>query len=92
MTTSTVRTGAAIFVLGILAGWYFLGDTNGAPTYGATGAPKNCRALIAANIDGWRSKVYTADAVLNSLDVHCGRNGSHLGPVSTPRGSNDPPR
>ena len=39
-----------MFALGFLCSWLFMGDTNTGPMYGPTGAPKNCRALIASNL------------------------------------------
>ena len=43
--------------------------------YGTTGAPKNCRAIIKAGIDGYRAKQFTADDVLASIDRNCGEFG-----------------
>jgi hypothetical protein len=43
--------------------------------YGTTGLPKNCRAIIKAGIDGYRTKQYTADDVLASIDRNCGEFG-----------------
>lgn len=51
------------------------GNPNDAPRYGKTGLPKNCRALIQENIDGYRLHQYTADEVMNSLERNCGANG-----------------
>lgn len=51
------------------------GKTNQYPTYGSSGFPKNCRALIAANIDGYRTKIYSADEALGSIERNCGRFG-----------------
>ena len=47
-------------------------DKNTRLTYGNTGMPKNCRAIIAANIDGWRMGSYTAEEALGSIDRNCG--------------------
>ena len=44
--------------------------------YGTTGAPKNCRAIIKAGVDGYRTKQYTAEDVLASIDRNCGEFGS----------------
>lgn len=52
------------------------GDKNAKLEYGDSGYPSNCRALIKANIDGWRSGEYKADEALNSIDRNCGENGS----------------
>jgi hypothetical protein len=43
--------------------------------YGDTGLPKNCRAIIKANIDGWREGEYGAEEVLGSIDRNCGQFG-----------------
>lgn len=40
-----------------------------------TGLPKNCRAIVQANVDSYRAKEYTADEVMNSLERNCGANG-----------------
>jgi hypothetical protein len=51
-------------------------DPNAKPIYGEeTGLPKNCRAIVQANIDGYRSKQYTADEAMGSLERNCGANG-----------------
>jgi hypothetical protein len=76
---SNALKGLGLFALGFVLCWVFLGDSNLRLTYGLTGTPKNCRALIAANIDGWRSNAYTSEAVLNSIDRYCGRSGSNWG-------------
>jgi hypothetical protein len=52
---------------------------NVTPTYGDSGLPKNCRAIIKANIDGWRSGANTADGALASIDRNCGENGYSWG-------------
>lgn len=41
------------------------------------GLPTNCRALIQQNIDGYRSRTYTAEAVMASIERNCGAAG-HL--------------
>ncbi|WP_291355307.1 MULTISPECIES: kynureninase [unclassified Acinetobacter] len=48
---------------------------NSKPTYGETGLPKNCRAIVQVNIDAWRSHKNTAEEVMNSLERNCGANG-----------------
>jgi hypothetical protein len=51
-------------------------DRNSKPTYGEeTGLPKNCRAIVQANIDAYRASEYTADQVMASLERNCGVNG-----------------
>ncbi len=54
---------------------YVLGQGNQHEVYGDTGNPKNCRALIAKNIEGFDSEDYTAEEALYSIDRNCGRNG-----------------
>lgn len=47
-------------------------DINDRPTYGPTGLPKNCRAIIQANINGYRARQYTAEEVISSMERNCG--------------------
>lgn len=55
-------------------------DPNSKPTYGEeTGLPKNCRAIVQANIDSYRAKDYTADEIMASLERNCGANGHSWG-------------
>jgi hypothetical protein len=62
--------------LGMLIGRYFLSiDPNSAPTYGSTGLPKNCRAIIQANIDGMRSGQFSAVDAMGSIERNCGAHG-----------------
>ena len=46
-------------------------DPNEFPTFGDSGLPKNCKAIIQRNLDDWHSGAYTADAVLNSIERNC---------------------
>lgn len=62
-----------------LAGCTKLGDPNERPTYGKTGLPKNCRAIIQANVDGYRAHQYSADDVIASIERNCGANGYSWG-------------
>ena len=56
------------------------GDPNAKPTFGEeSGLPKNCRAIVQANIDSYRSKQYTADEVMASLERNCGTYGISWG-------------
>lgn len=59
---------------------------NSKPTYGETGLPKNCRAIIQANVDEYR-KIRNSDnnfvvqmieikGVFDSIERNCGANGS----------------
>lgn len=60
-----------LFIAAVSAGC----DPNAKPTYGDSGAPKNCRAIIQANIEGWRSQQYSAEDALASIERNCGANG-----------------
>lgn len=51
------------------------GDPNAALAYSPQGYPKNCRALIKANVDGWQAKQYSANDILKSIDRNCGQYG-----------------
>ena len=64
----------------VACGWFAAkagtgADDNAAPRYGASGLPENCRALIAANVQGYRDKAYTADEALGSIERNCGAFG-----------------
>ncbi|MDR7192712.1 hypothetical protein [Luteimonas terrae] len=62
--------------MGVLTSGCRLGDPNAEPKYNpSTGLPKNCRAIVQANIDGYRSGEFTADGVMGSLERNCGANG-----------------
>lgn len=39
--------------------------------YGESGFPKNCRALIKENVDGYKNKTYTAEEIIDSIDRNC---------------------
>lgn len=54
-------------------------DPNSKPTYGETGLPKNCRAIVQANIDGFRSGQFTVEETMNSLERNCGAHGHSWG-------------
>lgn len=58
---------------------YYLGYRSGignqVARYGDTGLPKNCRALIATNISGFKYNQYTAEEALYSIDRNCGPAG-----------------
>ena len=62
---------AVVVVSGLFAGC----DSNSQPTFGDTGLPKNCRAIITFNIEGWRARTYKAEDALESINRNCGRNG-----------------
>lgn len=73
------KSGVAVVLALSLPGCGFL-DPNREPTYGEkTGLPKNCRAIVQANIDGYRSGEFTADEAMASLERNCGANGYSWG-------------
>lgn len=75
-----MRKSTLIVLLAVVTGGCSrLGDPNDKPTYGETGLPKNCRAIVQANIDGYRSKQYTADEAMSSLERNCGASGYSWG-------------
>lgn len=51
------------------------GDPNAQATYGDTGLPKNCRAIIQTNIASWKAGAFSAEDALVSIDRNCGENG-----------------
>jgi hypothetical protein len=53
--------------------WFGVGNQKAA--YGDSGFPKNCRALIAENIDGVRVGEFTPVDALSSIERNCGRYG-----------------
>ena len=53
-------------------------DPNAKPAYGKeSGLPKNCRAMVQAEIDAYRAKAYSTEDIMLSLERNCGING-HL--------------
>ncbi len=50
-------------------------DPNAVPTFGNSGLPKNCRAIIETSIREWEGKVYDAEAAMNGIRRNCGRYG-----------------
>lgn len=67
------------FGVGVMWAWHTWGglwrDPNEKPIYGDTGLPKNCKAIIQANLDGWHTGAYTAPEVLGSIERNCGPSG-----------------
>jgi hypothetical protein len=63
--------------------FYYLGSTLGDPNrkfvYGDTGLPKNCRAIISENIEAYRSELYPAEDIIESIDRNCGAFGYSWG-------------
>lgn len=67
-----------LFIIGCYIGYkvgYKNGIGNQFPTYGDTGLPKNCRALIQDNITNHKYGNYTAEEALYSIERNCGENG-----------------
>ncbi len=73
-----MRKSYLIATFAVLAAYYLgynLGIGNQSAKYGNTGLPKNCRALIASNLQGFEHDSYTAEEALYSIDRNCGPNG-----------------
>ncbi len=64
-------------IIGVTIGYYFFDkeDPNARVIYGDTGLPKNCRAIIKVNYEGWQTKDYTAEGALDSINRNCGEFG-----------------
>ncbi|MCR5865217.1 hypothetical protein [Aquincola sp. J276] len=76
---SAVRTCSAA-AIAFAAGWLLSGgDPNDRPRLGDTGLPKNCRAIVQANVDAYRAKTYPPDAIMASLERNCGAGGYSWG-------------
>ncbi len=74
-TRQFARFCAAIAILGVVGC-----DPNSKPTYGEeTGLPKNCRAIVQANIDSYHAKEYSPDMIMASLERNCGAGGYSWG-------------
>jgi hypothetical protein len=70
----------AALLIGVMVGRMTApGDPNSSPTYGDTGLPKNCRAVVQSSIDAWQLKQYSADDIFASLSRNCGANGYSWG-------------
>lgn len=59
--------------------WMFFswggGDYNSKLEYWSTGLPKNCRAIIKANIDDYNNWKFKAEDIIDSINRNCGENG-----------------
>jgi hypothetical protein len=68
-------------IVGLVIGYFAFHseDPNAKLVYGETGFPKNCRAIVKENYDGWYLKEYTADEALGSINRNCGEFGSSWG-------------
>lgn len=76
----TLTTVVIVGVLAFWAGTKTQNDPNSLPTFGKTGLPSNCRALVQMAVDGWKNKVYTASESFASLERNCGAYGQLWGP------------
>jgi hypothetical protein len=66
-------------IVGLIIGYFFFSQRRpecSSLVYGETGFPKNCRAIVKANYEGWYLKEYTADEALGSINRNCGEFGS----------------
>ncbi|MGN0913056.1 MAG: kynureninase [Alphaproteobacteria bacterium] len=54
-------------------------DNNSTLSYGKTGLPRNCRAIIKENIDGYRKGKFSAEDALDSINRNCGEFGYSWG-------------
>lgn len=68
-----------VAIVAFACGWLVKPDSNATLSYGDTGLPKNCRAIIKDNIDQYRARNYTPDEVIVSIDRNCGANGHSWG-------------
>lgn len=68
-------------LLGILIGYFVFHkeDSNSKLIYGDTGLPRNCRAIIKENYEGWYLKKFTAEEALGSINRNCGEFGYSWG-------------
>lgn len=64
----------AFLIIGFIAGRAYYGSPNSKAEF-SNGAPSNCRALIQANIDGWRAGEFKAKNILASIEKNCGAMG-----------------
>ncbi len=68
-----------LLVIALITISYIIGYNSGIGNqslkYGETGLPKNCRALIAANLEGYKYGTYAADEALYSIERNCGPYG-----------------
>jgi len=66
-----------ILIIGFILGYFVFNgkDSNLKLEYGGTGLPKNCRAIVKANYEGWYLGNYTAEEALGSINRNCGEFG-----------------
>ena len=66
---------AALF---FFIGWNFADKREYEPTYGKTGLPKNCIAIVQENADGFHGGKYSPVEALSSIERNCGKYGFSL--------------
>lgn len=66
-----------LVAIGLVIGYLLFhgSNPNARLRYGDSGLPKNCRAIIKGNIDGYNSGEFSAAAALDSIDRNCGEFG-----------------
>jgi len=66
------------FIISISALLLFTGcnsHDNDHPAYGENGLPKNCRAIVKANINGYENGEFSAHDALEGINRNCGEFG-----------------
>lgn len=71
--------GVVFVVLGFFVGRALVHEEPNSKAVYANGLPVNCRALVQANIDGWRAGHYKPDEIIASLERNCGAYGALWG-------------
>lgn len=71
------RLEISFIIIGIAIWSLFLwwSDDNAKLKYWDSWFPKNCRAIIKTNIDGYNNWEYNADEILDSINRNCGESG-----------------
>ncbi len=82
--TVSRRMAVLLIIAAFVAGWVAHRDPNATLTYNEFGDPKNCRAIIQMNLDGWRGPGWhghrwTAEDALDHIERNCGRAGYSWG-------------
>ena len=65
----------AVIIGSILIGLTACSKPNSKHTYGETGLPKNCRAIVQNAINEWRKGNYSTNDTMDSLERNCGEKG-----------------
>jgi hypothetical protein len=71
----TAALSIACAIIGFIVGRAISMDTPNSKAEFVNGLPSNCRALVQANIDGWRAGEYKAENIIASLERNCGAMG-----------------